>query len=79
MTVEELFEKYRYASHEDIDEDDDDEDTDKITFEGLIKFCEDLGIEPDDIVLLVFFWKIKAKRQYIITKEEWIFGFKTTK
>jgi len=77
MTLDELFEKYRYSSHEDIDEDDDSEDSDKITLEGLLKFCEDLGIQPDDVVMLVFFWKIKSKKQYTISKEEWSNGLKS--
>jgi len=77
LSVEDLFEKYRLASHEEMDEDDDDEDADKITLEGLLKFCEDLSVAPDDIVMLILFWKFKTKKQFIISKDEWVNGFKS--
>ncbi|VDI69728.1 Hypothetical predicted protein [Mytilus galloprovincialis] len=37
----------------------DDEDT--LGPEGMEKFCEDIGVEPENIVMLVLAWKLEAK------------------
>lgn len=67
------------TSHEQDDpdaEDYDEELQDCITGEGLLQFASDLDVDPMDIVLLIIFWKLKAKRQYVLSRSEFIDGFR---
>ncbi|GMF16738.1 unnamed protein product [Phytophthora lilii] len=48
---------------------DDDEDT--INEEGILKFCEDIGVDPQDIVVLVIAWKMEAAYMCAFTRKEW--------
>lgn len=50
----------------------DDEDT--LGPEGMEKFCEDIGVEPENIVMLVLAWKLEAKSMGFFTKAEWLKG-----
>lgn len=43
--------------------------------EGIEKFCKDLGVEPENIAMLVIAWKMDAKRMGFFTKQEWFKGF----
>ncbi|KAK0457016.1 defective in Cullin neddylation protein 1 [Desarmillaria tabescens] len=45
-----LFDKYK------------DPDGDEITIDGTIKFCEDLSVNPEDVVLLSVAYELKSKR-----------------
>lgn len=47
-----------------------DPDSDQILAEGIAKLCEDLGVEPDDIVMLVLSWHFKAAAMYEYSREE---------
>lgn len=38
------------------------------------KFCEDIGVEPENIVMLVLAWKMDAKQMGFFTEEEWVQG-----
>jgi DCN1-like protein 4/5 len=42
--------------------------------EGMEKFCRDIGVKPEDIVMLVLAWKMKAKQMGYFTQEEWLQG-----
>lgn len=39
--------------------------------EGMEKFCEDIGVEPENIVMLVIAFKLSAKQMGYFTSEEW--------
>jgi hypothetical protein len=55
------------------------ENKNSITLDGLLEFSKDLEIEPDDISLLILFYKLDLKIPYIITKDEFIKGFEKLK
>ncbi|XP_077864123.1 DCN1-like protein 4 [Saccoglossus kowalevskii] len=42
--------------------------------EGMEKFCEDIGVEPENIVMLVIAWKLDAKQMGFFTADEWMKG-----
>lgn len=42
--------------------------------EGMEKFCEDIGVEPENIVMLVLAWYLGAANMGFFTKEEWLGG-----
>ncbi|XP_032878550.1 DCN1-like protein 5 isoform X4 [Amblyraja radiata] len=42
--------------------------------EGMEKFCEDIGVEPENIIMLVLAWKLEAQNMGFFTKEEWLKG-----
>uniref|UniRef100_A0A673FUQ4 DCN1-like protein n=1 Tax=Sinocyclocheilus rhinocerous TaxID=307959 RepID=A0A673FUQ4_9TELE len=42
--------------------------------ESMEKFCEDIGVEPENIVMLVLAWKLEATNMGFFTKEEWLKG-----
>ncbi|XP_043928515.1 DCN1-like protein 5 [Protopterus annectens] len=42
--------------------------------EGMEKFCEDIGVEPENIIMLVLAWKLEAVNMGFFTKEEWVKG-----
>lgn len=42
--------------------------------EGMEKFCEDIGVEPENVVMLVLAWKMNARQMGFFTLQEWIRG-----
>ncbi|XP_059489408.1 DCN1-like protein 5 isoform X2 [Neocloeon triangulifer] len=42
--------------------------------EGMEKFCKDINVKPEDIVMLVLAWKMRAKQMGYFTQEEWLLG-----
>ncbi|XP_056139494.1 DCN1-like protein 5 [Lampris incognitus] len=42
--------------------------------EGMEKFCEDIGVEPENIIMLVLAWQLEASSMGFFTKEEWLRG-----
>lgn len=42
--------------------------------EGMEKFCEDIGVDPENVVMLVIAYKMGAKQMGFFTQEEWIKG-----
>ncbi|XP_029923568.1 DCN1-like protein 5 [Myripristis murdjan] len=42
--------------------------------EGMEKFCEDIGVEPENIIMLVLAWLLEAASMGFFTKEEWLRG-----
>uniref|UniRef100_A0A8C2F6I3 DCN1-like protein n=1 Tax=Cyprinus carpio TaxID=7962 RepID=A0A8C2F6I3_CYPCA len=54
---------YEYAGSDDV-----------VGPESMEKFCEDIGVEPENIVMLVLAWKLEAANMGFFTKEEWLKG-----
>ena len=48
--------------------------SDVIGPEGIVKFCEDLGVVPEDVVMLVLAWKMDCKQGGYFTLKEWLKG-----
>nr|CAG4635056.1 EOG090X0DAO [Alona affinis] len=42
--------------------------------EGVETFCRDLGVEPENVALLVLAWKMGAKQMGYFTMQEWLQG-----
>uniref|UniRef100_M4AIK5 DCN1-like protein n=2 Tax=Xiphophorus TaxID=8082 RepID=M4AIK5_XIPMA len=42
--------------------------------EGIEKFCEDIGVEPENVVMLVLAWKLDAQSMGYFTLQEWLRG-----
>ncbi|KAA8589792.1 hypothetical protein FQN60_013157, partial [Etheostoma spectabile] len=42
--------------------------------EGMEKFCEDIGVEPENVVMLVLAWKLDAQSMGYFTLQEWLRG-----
>jgi len=59
-----LFDKYK------------DSDEDEITVDGTIKFCEDLEVDPEDVVLLAVAFELKSPRMGQWTRQGWVDGWK---
>jgi DCN1-like protein 4/5 len=49
-------------------------DTELIGPEGVDRFCQDLVVAPEDIVMLVLAWKMEAKQMGYFTLKEWTKG-----
>jgi len=41
-----------------------------------MKFCEDLEVDPEDVVLLALAYELKSPRMAIWTKQGWVEGWK---
>lgn len=53
-----------------------DKDGEDITVDGTMKFCEDLEVDLEDVVLLALAYELKSPRMAIWTKQGWIEGWK---
>ena len=42
--------------------------------DGIEAFCQALGVDPEDPVMLVLAYKMDAKQMGYFTKKEWIKG-----
>ncbi|XP_061574810.1 DCN1-like protein 5 [Cololabis saira] len=42
--------------------------------EAMEKFCEDIGVEPENIIMLVLAWHLEAATMGYFTKDEWLRG-----
>lgn len=62
--LEELFDKYK----------DKDNDEEQIGPDGIEQLCKDLGVDPEDVLVLVFAWHLNAQRIGFFSKEEFITG-----
>ncbi|XP_033109029.1 DCN1-like protein 4 [Anneissia japonica] len=47
---------------------------DSVGPEGMEKFCEDIGVEPENIVMLIIAWKLEAYQMGFFTLQEWMKG-----
>uniref|UniRef100_A0A3Q2GY75 DCN1-like protein n=1 Tax=Equus caballus TaxID=9796 RepID=A0A3Q2GY75_HORSE len=54
---------YEYAGTDDV-----------VGPEGMEKFCEDIGVEPENVVMLVLAWKLDAQNMGYFTLQEWLKG-----
>merc|ERR1712054_48964 len=61
--IEDLFAKYK------------DPDDDRILADGVSQFCDDLGVDPFDIVMLVISYQMKAEYMCEFTYDEFCNGF----
>lgn len=50
------------------------DDPDMLGPEGMEKFCEDIGVEPENVVMLVLAWKMNARQMGFFTLQEWTKG-----
>ncbi|KAF5366764.1 hypothetical protein D9758_006504 [Tetrapyrgos nigripes] len=60
-----LFDKYK------------DPDGDEITANGTIKFCEDLDVDPENVVLLAVAYELKSERLGEWNRKGWLEGWKS--
>jgi len=49
-------------------------DDDVMGPEGMEKFCEDIGVEPENIVMLALAWKLNAQQMGFFSLTEWMTG-----
>ena len=47
---------------------------DKMTVDGVMKFLEDLNLNPESRTVLLIAWKFKAATQCEFTKDEFLSG-----
>ena len=52
----------------------DPQEDEKITADGMLKFLEDLSLNPESQVVLIIAWKFKAATQCEFTRDEFING-----
>lgn len=50
------------------------DDPDTLGPEGMEKFCEDIGVEPENVVMLVLAYKMQARQMGFFTQTEWLKG-----
>lgn len=50
------------------------EDPHNLGPEGMEKFCEDIAVQPEDVVMLVLAWKMQARQMGFFTSQEWMKG-----
>jgi len=60
-----LFDKYK------------DPDGDDITVDGTIRLCQDLGVDPEDVVLLAVAYELKSPRMAQWNRAGWLEGWKS--
>lgn len=51
-------------------------DSGDITVDGTIKLCEDLNVDPEDVVLLAIAYELKSPRMGLWKKQGWLDGWK---
>ncbi|THH19153.1 hypothetical protein EW146_g1937 [Bondarzewia mesenterica] len=54
-------------------------DGDTISVDGTIKLCEDLGVDPEDVVMLAVAYELKSPRMAEWTRTGWIEGWKNVR
>ncbi|KAI0697790.1 defective in Cullin neddylation protein 1 [Cytidiella melzeri] len=53
-----------------------DADGDEITVDGTIKMCEDLAVDPEDVVMLAVAFELRSPRMAEWTRQGWTEGWK---
>lgn len=51
------------------------DDIDTLGPEGMEKFCEDIGVEPENVVMLVLAYRMNARQMGFFSMAEWLKGF----
>ncbi|KAL0952666.1 hypothetical protein HGRIS_006909 [Hohenbuehelia grisea] len=54
-----------------------DPDSEYITVDGTIKLCEDLSVDPEDVVLLAVAYELKSTKMAEWNKKGWVDGWKS--
>ncbi len=54
-----------------------DADGEDITVDGTIKLCEDLGVDPEDVVLLAVAYELKSPSMGQWQRKGWVDGWKS--
>lgn len=62
--VDQLFHKYKDPS-----------DPTKISSDGVVRFLDDLKLDPDSKLVLIIAWKFRAETQCEFSREEFVNGF----
>ena len=52
----------------------DPQEEDKISEDGIVRFCDDLQLDPVGQPVLLIAWKFKAQTQCVFTKKEFMTG-----
>lgn len=52
----------------------DPQEDDKITAEGMMRFLEDINLNPESRTVLILAWKLKAATQCEFTRDEFTNG-----
>ncbi|CAN9493034.1 unnamed protein product [Ophioblennius macclurei] len=42
--------------------------------EAMERFCQDMGVEPENVIMLVLAWHLEAAHMGFFTKDEWLRG-----
>lgn len=53
-----------------------DPDSDNISIDGTIKFCADLGVDPEDVVMLAVAYELQSPSVGEWTRKGWVDGWK---
>lgn len=78
--LEHLYARYRTApGGEDDNSEDEDEDIDGIRRSGIELMSSDVGVDPDDPLVLVLTWRLAAKTMGMFTHDEFISGLQALK
>jgi len=72
-----LFCQYkRRITVSEIYSEDDGDDEEQMDANGMTRFFQDVGVDPEDVSWLIYAWHLKAKVMGIFTKTEFITGMK---
>lgn len=52
---------------------------DETTFDGTILYCQDLGVEPEDVVMLAVAYLTKAPTMGHFARKGWIEGWRAAR
>lgn len=64
--VNEWFDKYKEADKPDL-----------MAVDGMLSFCEDLGVDPEDVITLVLSYHMQAERMMEYKREEFLAGMRS--
>ena len=54
-----------------------DQDEDEIKIDGTLKWCEHLGVNPEDVVLLAIAYELKSMSMGTWTRAGWVDGWRS--
>lgn len=69
-SIAELYQKYKSIGQEE-----DGHQDNNITVSGLMALAADLGVDAEDVVMLVLLYKIGSTKQYVVSESEWTQGW----
>ena len=55
----------------------DPDDKEHIQVDGMIKFCQDIEVDPSYVVMVVLAWRFNAAQACVFTKKEFTEGMKS--